>query len=162
MPPVEVDTLRQKLENLGQQISAAVQHYNDLKRELMADPNQGHPTLEQIKQLLEQRRAAIQAILDQHKSRIDQLRVSIGQPPASLPQMQGLGRLGQTAELDQMSSQLTDQQSKLQALGLYYEAYKAALANNQAPPPLPSALNTGSRHYLTGAVLAAAYFLMKK
>lgn len=141
-------------ENLGQKISTIVQEYNRLHAELRTQP--AHPTLEQLKALLEKRRAAVEAIRTQHRATLDAL---FG---AEQPKLQGLG---QGAEVNQIQSELETQQAKLTALSTYFESYKSAIAAGNAPPTLPPELQEGGFGISAGtlaifaALAAGAYFL---
>jgi hypothetical protein len=132
-----------KLIALGSQISTLVQHFNDLKQQLMATSS---PTREQFAALLDQRKAALQQLMDAHQAAIAALRqkateanvaIDITTPPVNLS---GLGQLVDTASIQ---TQITDQQSKLTALQNYYTSYQAALAAGLQPPPMPPELAGG-------------------
>ena len=156
-----------KLISLGSQISTLVQHYNDLKQQLMASPQ---ATQQQFADLLAQRKAAMQQLIDAHQAAVASLRqqaqqagvaIDIQTPPVTL---QGLGQLVDTSGIQ---AQITQEQTKLTALQTYYANYQAALAAGQQPPPLPPEL-AGGFMGLSGTTIAVglaaivgAYLLFK-
>ena len=141
---------RSTLTNLGQQISALVQHYNDLKKQLMAEPDK--PTQDQFATLLSQRKAAIQALMDSWKSKVDSLTAKAmaipngtavlqeNMPTISNIQLSGLGQLVDTSGL---TTSITTETTKMTLLDQYYTAYKAAIAAGTTPPALPAELQSG-------------------
>ena len=141
-------------EQLGQKISAIVQEYNRLHAELRAQPT--HPTLEQLKALLEKRRAAVEAIFAQHKATLDAVQANT--------QLSGFG----TTEVGTIQTQLDSEQSKLSAISTYFEAYKTAIASGSQPPALPAELQEGSFGIsattlaILAALAAGAWFVWNK
>ncbi len=169
----KVDTLnnaRTVLDNLGSQISKLVQEYNGLKQDMMSLPE--HPTKEQLIDLLERRKAAIQALLDAHKADIDDLKAKINMTDGAtgiqvLPPI--TASLGQLDTLTNLQTQLGEQQAKMTALTEYYNAYKTAVQIGQTPPPIPDSLKDGMFGLSTGMIIAGIaaivgimYFFSKK
>lgn len=139
-------------ENLGQKVSAIMQTYNDMKRDLMAQPD--NPTKAQLNALLEQRRAAVEAIFAAHKATLDAV-LGAGQAK--------LSGFGATNELETIQTQLTAEQGKLTALSTYFESYKSAIAAGNAPPALPPELSgstgiSSTTLAIIAAIAAGAYF----
>jgi len=154
MPPQVVDPAVK--ETLGAKISALVQSYNDMKSALKDQPQ---ATKVQFDQLLEKRRAAVEAILAQHKSTLDEI-LGVGHTA----KLAGIGAF----ETNEIQSQLTAQQTKMTALQTYFEAYKTAIAAGTQPPALPAELQEGSFGIsattlaILAALGAAAYFWWNK
>jgi hypothetical protein len=139
MPPQPVDpTLK---ENLGSQVSAIMQTYNDMKQSLMEQSD--NPTKAQLNTLLEQRRAAVEAIFAAHRATLDSL-FGVGHAKLS-----GLA----TSELETIQAQLTAEQGKLSALSAYFDQYKIAVAAGNTPPALPPELS-GSTLGISSTTLA--------
>lgn len=158
--PTEVATQaeKDKLNNLGQQISAIVQQFNQLKQQLMSDGNTDRQT--KFADLLAQRKAAIEAAMTAWKTK--EAQIGTGQ---QLPALAGLGQV----DLTSLQTQITSEQSKLAALQTYYTQYKAAVDAGQQPPAMPAEL--GSSGFLgisagtlamVAAGLAALYFFFMK
>lgn len=140
-------------ENIGSKVSAIMSTYNDMKRELMEQPDSA--TKKQLDTLLEQRRAAVAAIFDAHRATLDSL-FGVGHAK--------LSGIGAASELETIQTQLTTEQGKLSALSTYFDQYKTAIAAGNQPPPLPSELG-GSTFGISSTMLAliaalgaAAYF----
>lgn len=149
---------KDKLENLGQQITAIVHNYNTLKQELTVDGREDRKA--KFAALLEQRKAAIEAAMDAWKAKEAQIRSG-----RVLPTLSGLGQTDLTA----LQAQITTEQGKLAVLQAYYTQYKAALDSGQPPPPMPAEL--GSEGFLgistttlimLAAGAAALYFFFFK
>jgi LmbE family N-acetylglucosaminyl deacetylase len=140
-------------ENLGSKISAIVQTYNDLHKELIQQPDS--PTKAQLVALLEKRRAAVEDIRTRFKAVLDALFGAVQ------PKLQGF----QVQDVNQIQSELDLQQSKLAALQTYFEQYKTAIASGSQPPALPAELQEGSFGIsattlaILAALAAGAYFL---
>lgn len=139
-----VQTDNTNLTNLDSQIQQLVQHFNQLKQQLMADGSTGKG---QILALLEQRRAAIQALWESHYAALAQLRQKASQNniaiDAQLPSvtLQGMGQLVDTSGIQ---NAITTEQAKLTALQTYYTNYQNAVAAGQPPPALPDELASGA------------------
>lgn len=151
------------LTNLGQQISQCIKSYNDLKQQLMKESD--NPIKAQIDDLLERRRAAIQALIDAHKADIEDFKnklavtdggniVTTPEPPAQV-----LAGIGQLDQLSALQTQIQDQQTKLTALNNYFSAYKAAISAGQQPPAIPPELQEGV-FGLSAGLLAAGVALV--
>ena len=146
-----------KLITLGSQISQLVQHYNQLKQQLMQSDQH---TQADFATLLEQRKAAMQQLIDAHQAAIAQLRqkaqaagvaIDVTMPPTAL---QGLAGLGQVVDTSSIQAQITTEQAKLTALQNYYTAYQAALAAGAQPPPVPAELQQGGFFGMSGTTIA--------
>jgi hypothetical protein len=166
-----VQTDKVKLINLGSQISVCVQSYNDLKHQLMTEPNA--QTHQQFSDLLAQRKAAIEALIDAHRAAAAQLQnkaTTAGVPvdiQSNIPTLQGF-RLGQLVDTTNLQNSIALEQTKLKALQDYYAAYQAAVAAGLPPPPVPAGLQSGGFMGLSptmimiGIAVIAGLFLMKR
>ena len=129
-------------ENLGSRVSSLIQTYNDMKRELMAQPE--HPIKAQLQALLEKRRAAVEAIFAKFKPALDAI-LGAGQAKLS-----GVGAF----ETNEIQTQLGAEQTKFAALQSYFDSYKAAIAAGTTPPALPAELQEGSFAGISSTTLA--------
>lgn len=166
---------RSKLTNLGSQISVLVQHYNDLKRDLMNAPE--HPTKAQLVALLDQRRVAIENVIAQWKLTIDQLTAKahsiqggpdvMAQSPIANSMTAQLMGLGQLVDTSGLQTRINNEQAKLAVVSNYMTQYQAAVSSGQNPPPLPAELQEGFLGMSSGtlimiaAVLGVGYLLFK-
>jgi hypothetical protein len=156
-PAIAAD--REKLDNLGGQISAIAQSFNELKQELVADSNLERKA--KFVALLDQRREAIEAAMDAWKAHSARVGI-VKQPPA----LQGLGQV----DLTSLQTQIAGEQEKLAALQSYYTAYKTAVETGQTPPAVPAELASGgflgisTGTIIAGIALLAAgwYFFTRK
>ena len=131
------EQVRQNLENLGSQMSALVQSYNDLRGKLEGE-NKAE-LREKMKALMEQRRQAILALVDSFKAAKASAETQGIATTAAVPALAGL----RGDDLSGIQTAVATEQSKLAALAAYYEEAKAAVAAGQAVPPVPESL-TGS------------------
>lgn len=147
-PENAVQADKEKLNNLGQQISAIVQSFNKLKQELVADSNAERKA--KFIALLDQRRQAIEAAMDAWKIKAGQVGIAQQQP-----QLAGLGQL----DLASLQNQISIEQNKLTALQSYYAAYSAAITAGQTPPAAPPELNEGFLGVSSGMLIAGIALL---
>lgn len=143
-------------ERLGTRISAVMAEYNRIWAELRELPEGQIKT--KIMAYLEQRRAAVQAIIDAHRATLDAVLAG------AVPRLQGLG----ADELTAIQTQLEEQQSKLAALSTYFDQYKAAVAAGRTPPVMPpelsgvTTLGIPTSWLAIGAALVAVWFMVAK
>ena len=151
--------VRTQLENLGQQMSALVQSYNDQRTAVEAEnKTELHAKMQE---LFEARRAAIKALVESFQSAKQSAEAQGIQSGPLPPQLAGL----RGADLGGLQTAVATEQSKLAALAAYYEQAKAAVAAGQPMPQPPSELSGGfmGMSSTTLAILLAAavgaYFL---
>lgn len=154
-----------QLDNLGSQMSALVQHYNDLRGQIEGD-NSDPAVKQQFRDLAEQRKAAIRNLVETFKATLSNAsQQGILPDQANVPALAGIRGL-RGDELGTFQTQIATEQSKLDALATYYHDAQAAIAAGQPLPPTPAALATGSTGMfgmsnvvVIGLVAVAAYFM---
>ena len=153
--------IKESVDNLGQQVSACVQSYNDLRGKIEGEASSDE-TKAKFRALADQRRAALEQIKLSYVSARQQAE-SQGIQPAPMPpvQLAGLG----ADSLGGLQTAVSTEQSKLALLAAYYESYKAAVAAGTQPPAVPTELQNGVMGISAGtlamfaAIAAAAYFM---
>lgn len=152
------EQVRNQLDNLGSQMSQLVQSYNDLRGKLEGENKAD--LREKMRQLMDQRAAAIRALIEQFKSAA----ASAAQqniPAPGIPALAGL----RGDDLGGLQTAVATEQSKLAALAKYYEDAKAAVAAGGAVPDPPAELQAGfmgmssSTLAVVLALAVGAYFL---
>ena len=152
------EQVRNQLDNLGSQMSQLVQGYNDLRGKLEGENKADFR--ERMRQLMDQRAAAIRALVEQFKSAANSA-AQQNIPAPGVPALAGL----RGDDLGGLQTAVATEQSKLAALEKYYEAAKAAVAAGQPLPPTPAELEAGFMGMSSGtlaillAVAVGAYFM---
>ena len=154
--------VKEAVDNLGQQVSALVQQYNDLRGAVEGDASDP-ATKEKFRQLADQRRAALEQIKLNYVSARQQAEAQGIAAGQNVPNLQGLGSF----TLSNITTTVTAEQSKLAVLAAYYESYKSAVAAGTTPPAMPAELQSGvigipTTWIAVGLALVAAYFFLGK
>ncbi|SRR5258705_3356125 len=134
--------IQSQLDNLGSQMSALVQSYNDLRGQV--EGHMGDPAVrDQMRTLLDQRRAAIQNLQTTFMAAKHQAENQGIAVTSQIPALAGFRGLG-ADDLSGLQTAVGTEQSKLAALAAYYQQAQAAVAAGQPVPPVPSGLSTTS------------------
>lgn len=157
------EQIKQSLDNLGSQMSQLVQQYNTVRQDVEDKMNVG-TVRDQLRSILEQRKAAIASLIASFKASAQSAAAQSIQTTANVPALAGLG----ADSLTGLQTAVATEQSKLTALATYYQQAQAAIAAGQNPPPLPSELQTASTilgipsMWFLAAAAALAFFVMTK
>lgn len=133
------EQVRQQIDNLGSQMSQLVQQYNTLRADVEGKMNES-TVREQLRAVLEQRKAAIRNLVESFKSAAASAAAQNIPANSNIPALAGLG----ADSLGGLQTAVATEQSKLAALATYYQQAQAAIAAGQTPPPLPAELQSGS------------------
>lgn len=156
--------IKSQLENLGSQMSALVQHYNDLREQIRGSLTPS--IVDEFEALADQRKTAIRNLVETWKATWKNAATQgiLPADAATVPALAGFRGL-RGDELGTFQTSITNEQAKLDALAAYYHDAQNAISGGQPLPPVPASLASSptvfgmSPMIVVGLVAVAAYFM---